>query len=92
MSDPLSSALQAFIASFDQRLHEEIEQIVQERIQAILDNMDIGSRAILAESLPAPSVQYRGQSYQIVSESGRADEIYQCMKLGNDTFDWVQIR
>jgi len=56
--------------------------------------LDLGpspTDAILTETLPKPEGKLRGQTYQLIGTSGRPDEVYQCMKLGNDAYDWVQI-
>ncbi len=42
-------------------------------------------------SLPSPSSTHRGKLYRLVGSTGVADELYICMKLADDSYDWVQL-
>ncbi len=57
--------------------------------------LDVGAGrvgAILTATLPKPDVKLRGQTCHLLGAAGRPDEIYQCVKLGNEAYDWVQIK
>jgi hypothetical protein len=42
-------------------------------------------------SLPPASSLYRGKTIRIEGASGVADSVYTCIKLADDTYDWVQL-
>ena len=42
-------------------------------------------------ALPAAGVDYRGRLYLVAGGAGVPDELYVCVKLANDSYDWVPL-
>jgi hypothetical protein len=42
-------------------------------------------------ALPTASAVYRGQYYLLQGATGIADKLYVCVKLSNNTYDWIDI-
>ena len=46
---------------------------------------------VTVAALPAAGVEYRGRLYLVAGGGGVADELYVCVKLANDSYDWVPL-
>ncbi|OXS61640.1 hypothetical protein B1A99_03210 [Cohnella sp. CIP 111063] len=46
----------------------------------------------IGESLPTAAATYRGKFFLIIGVAFETpDKLYICMKLSNETYDWIQI-
>ncbi len=61
-------------------------------VQGVLPAANGGVTTIASGgSLPTAAVGLRGYEYILQGGTGVPDKLYRCMKIGDDTYDWIQI-
>ncbi|MDR6553869.1 hypothetical protein [Paenibacillus qinlingensis] len=68
-------------------------------LQSAIDNLEdssssSGSTAMadIQTNFPTPNTANRGKLLLLAGTTGVSDKLYCCMKLADDTYEWLQIR